>query len=88
MLPLTQARRDLAAEGLNEFYKNYDPEKDRVWICEHHERMVGFLLLMHRENNAAQPALFFDPFSNDSGISIGVSSGTTNPPAQYLTEHP
>lgn len=23
------------AEGLSEFYKNYDTSKDRVWICEH-----------------------------------------------------
>jgi peptidyl-dipeptidase Dcp len=46
------------AEGLHEFYKNYDPAKDRVWICEHHDRMVGFLLLMHRENNAAQLRYF------------------------------
>ena len=27
-------------------------------------------------------------FSNDSGISIGVSSGMRSHPAQYLTEHP
>jgi ribosomal protein S18 acetylase RimI-like enzyme len=46
------------AEGLHEFYKSYDPDKDRVWICEHHDRIVGFLLLMHRENNAAQLRYF------------------------------
>ncbi len=46
------------AQGLAEFYKNYDPEKDRVWICEHRDRMIGFLLLMHRENNAAQLRYF------------------------------
>ena len=46
------------AEGLYEFYKNYDPDKDRVWICEHQDRMVGFLLLMHRENDAAQLRYF------------------------------
>ncbi len=46
------------ALGLHEFYKNYDPKKDRVWICEHHETMIGFLLLMHKENRAAQLRYF------------------------------
>jgi ribosomal protein S18 acetylase RimI-like enzyme len=46
------------AQGLHEFYKNYDPEKDRVWICEHNNKIVGFLLLMHREQNAAQLRYF------------------------------
>jgi ribosomal protein S18 acetylase RimI-like enzyme len=46
------------AEGLLEFYRRYDPEKDRMWICEHNRSIVGFLLLMHRENNAAQLRYF------------------------------
>jgi peptidyl-dipeptidase Dcp len=46
------------ALGLHEFYANYDPDKDRVWICEHNNRMVGFLLLIHRENNSAQLRYF------------------------------
>ena len=46
------------AAGLHEFYQNYDPLKDRVWICEHDGGIIGFLLLMHRENNAAQLRYF------------------------------
>jgi ribosomal protein S18 acetylase RimI-like enzyme len=46
------------ALGLHEFYASYDPDKDRVWICEHNNRMVGFLLLIHRENNSAQLRYF------------------------------
>lgn len=46
------------ANGFYEFYQNYSPEKDRVWVCEHNEKIVGFLLLMHRENNAAQLRYF------------------------------
>lgn len=45
--------------GLHEFYTHYDPELDRVWICEVGNRMVGFLLLMHRENNTAQLRYFY-----------------------------
>ena len=47
------------AAGMIEFHKNYDPEIDRVWICEHDDKMVGFLLLMHRENNTAQLRYFY-----------------------------
>jgi peptidyl-dipeptidase Dcp len=46
------------AKGLCEFYSQYDPRKDRVWICEHKGRIVGFLLLMHREEDAAQLRYF------------------------------
>jgi GNAT superfamily N-acetyltransferase len=45
--------------GIYEFYKNYNPELDRVWICEHINRIVGFVLLMHRENNTAQLRYFY-----------------------------
>jgi peptidyl-dipeptidase Dcp len=44
--------------GLHEFYKNYDPALDRAWICEHNNKIIGFVLLMHRENNAAQLRYF------------------------------
>ena|SRR5689334_14672312 len=45
------------AAGLNEFYQQYDPARDRVWICEHGKEIVGFLLLMHR-GEAAQLRYF------------------------------
>ena len=46
------------AAGLNEFYKNYDLSRDRVWICEQNEKIIGFLLLMHREHYSAQLRYF------------------------------
>jgi len=46
------------AQGLAEFYKQYDPEKDRVWICEQGDKMVGFLALMHRGDQTAQLRYF------------------------------
>jgi peptidyl-dipeptidase Dcp len=45
------------AAGLAEFYQQYDHEKDRVWICEYKNKIVGFLLLMHR-GDAAQLRYF------------------------------
>jgi ribosomal protein S18 acetylase RimI-like enzyme len=46
------------AQGIYEFYQQYDPQKDRVWICEDGERIVGFLLLMHRGADTAQLRYF------------------------------
>jgi len=58
------------AKGLHEFYEHYDADKDRVWICEHADRIIGFLLLMHRENNSAQLRYFLiDP--EYRGIGLG-----------------
>jgi len=45
------------AAGLSEFYKNYDPHRNRIWVCEHDGQIVGFLLLMDR-GEAAQLRYF------------------------------
>lgn len=47
------------AGGMYEFYKNYNPAKDCVWIAEHNERIVGFLLLMNRGELVAQLRYFY-----------------------------
>ncbi len=47
------------AKGVSEFYENYDPDRDRVWICEHETKRVGYLFLMHRPNNTAQLRYFY-----------------------------
>jgi len=55
--------------GLHEFYKNYDPELDRAWICEQEHKIVGFMLLMHRENSTAQLRYFyFEPECRGLGL--------------------
>ncbi len=46
------------AAGLHEFYQQYDPLKDRVWIAEHNHTIIGFLLLAHRPDNTAQLRYF------------------------------
>lgn len=47
------------AAGFIEFYDRYDPSRDRVWVCEHNDRIVGFLLLMHRDDAHAQLRFFY-----------------------------
>lgn len=56
--------------GIYEFYKNYDAARDCVWICEHNDTIVGFVLLMHRENHAAQLRYFYLE-RNYRGIGLG-----------------
>jgi peptidyl-dipeptidase Dcp len=58
------------AAGLHEFYSQYNPLKDRVWICEHNDRIIGFLLLMHRDKNTAQLRYFLLE-SGYRGIGLG-----------------
>ena len=58
------------AEGICEFYHNYDPKKDRVWICEHNRKIIGSLFLQHRENRKAQLRYFY--LENEyRGIGLG-----------------
>lgn len=45
--------------GMFEFYENYNPELDRIWICEHKRKIIGSLLLMHRENGSSQLRFFY-----------------------------
>lgn len=58
------------AKGLHEFYEQYDPERDCVWVCEHKNKTVGFLLLMHRPRNAAQ-LRYFILLPEYRGIGLG-----------------
>jgi peptidyl-dipeptidase Dcp len=57
------------AMGLYEFYQQYDPQKDRVWICEHANKIIGFLLLMHRGKAAQLRYFILEP--EYRGIGLG-----------------
>jgi peptidyl-dipeptidase Dcp len=35
-------------QGLQEFAHQYDPSKDRIWICQHKKKIVGVLIGFHR----------------------------------------
>lgn len=58
------------ALGIHEFLAGYDPEKDRVWICEHDDRIIGSLVLMHRDDDAAQ-LRYFLVLPGYTGIGLG-----------------
>jgi len=57
------------AKGLAEFYENYDPERNRVWVCEYNSRVVGFLLLMDRGTAAQLRYFLIEP--EYRGIGLG-----------------
>lgn len=57
------------AEGLCEFYHHYDTKRDRVWVAEHNGKIVGFILLMHRDIKTAQLRYFIiDPAYRGIGL--------------------
>lgn len=57
------------AKGMLEFYEQYDPATNRVWVCEHQSKMIGFLLLMNR-GTAAQ-LRYFIILPEYRGIGLG-----------------
>jgi len=57
------------AKGFYEFFEQYDPAMDRVWVAEHEHKIIGFLLLMHREPGVAQLRYFIlDPAYRGIGL--------------------
>ncbi len=56
------------AAGLCEFLSRYDAVSDRVWVCEHRGRMVGFLLVMHREEGAQLRYFLIEPAYRGVGL--------------------
>jgi GNAT superfamily N-acetyltransferase len=57
------------AKGLCEFYEKYNPERSRIWACEHHDRIIGFLLLMDRGEAAQLRYFLIEP--EYRGIGLG-----------------
>lgn len=54
--------------GLQEFAEQYDPAKDAVWICEHNNQMVGFLLGFHRADALQLRYFIFQPDYRGLGL--------------------
>ena len=57
------------AQGLQEFYKQYDPKTNRVWVCEHAGKIIGFMLLMNRGKAAQLRYFILEP--EYRGIGLG-----------------
>ena len=71
------------AKGLCEFYEKYDPTRNRVWVCEHNNRMMGFLLLMDRGESAQLRYFLIEPEYRG----IGLGSRLMRLYMDFLREH-
>lgn len=56
------------AAGLHEFYSRYKPALDRVWVCEHSGKTVGFLLMMNRGTAAQLRYFIIEPAYRGIGL--------------------
>ena len=55
-------------EGLTELAAGYNPEKDRVWVCEHDDRMVGFLSGVYKDEGLQLRYFLIAPESRGMGL--------------------
>lgn len=56
-------------KGLGEFAQQFDPIKDKLWICEHEDRFVGCLVAQHRADAIQLRYFIFLP--GYRGIGLG-----------------
>jgi GNAT superfamily N-acetyltransferase len=70
------------AKGLCEFCERYDPERNRIWACEHNEQMIGFLLLMDRGHAAQLRYFLIEPEYRG----VGLGSKLMNLYMEFLRE--
>jgi peptidyl-dipeptidase Dcp len=56
------------ARGLCDFLEKYDSKRNRVWVCEHNDRIIGFLLLMDRGDSAQLRYFLIEPAFRGVGL--------------------
>lgn len=56
------------AKGLHEFYTAYNPLRNRIWIVEENNKIVGSLLLMDRGEEAQLRYFLIDPEYRGQGL--------------------
>ena len=71
------------ALGLIEFFKNYDTNKERIWVCEHNNKIIGCLLLMHQDEAAQLRYFILDPEYRG----IGLGKKLMNLYMDFLKDH-
>ncbi|HZY82323.1 MAG TPA: GNAT family N-acetyltransferase [Cyclobacteriaceae bacterium] len=56
------------AAGLHEFYEKLHSSRSRAWVCEHQGKMVGFLALMDRGDQAQLRYFIIEPAYRGIGL--------------------
>ena len=58
------------AQSLAEFIELYNPERNRLWVCEDDDRMIGTLVLIDRGKAAQLRYFLFEP--EYRGVGLGT----------------
>ena len=56
------------AAGLHEFYREFDPTKDRIWIAEHEGKIIGSVLVKSRGESAQLRYFYIEPEYRGVGL--------------------
>lgn len=56
------------AESLLEFYTQFNPTTNRVWVCEHNGKIIGFMSLMNRGTAAQLRYFIIEPAYRGFGL--------------------
>lgn len=56
------------AESFLEFHRQYNPANNRVWVCRHDGRIIGFLALMNRGEAAQLRYFIIEPAYRGIGL--------------------
>jgi len=56
------------AQSLAEFVQLYNPERNRIWVCEHNDQMIGTLVLLDRGDAAQLRYFLFEPEYRGMGL--------------------
>jgi N-acetylglutamate synthase-like GNAT family acetyltransferase len=56
------------AAGLHELYESMDSSRSRAWVCEQNGKIVGFLALMDRGDQAQLRYFILDPVVRGAGL--------------------
>jgi GNAT superfamily N-acetyltransferase len=56
------------AAGLHEFAEQYNPARDRVWLCEHNNTFAGSIFLMNRGEAAQLRYFLLEPAYRGIGL--------------------
>lgn len=56
------------ADGLSEFFHQYDPKTNRAWVCEYGGKIIGFMILMNRGTAAQLRYFILEPEFRGLGL--------------------
>lgn len=68
-----QSFESYVAQGLNEFVASFDPGKNRLWLAENDDRIIGSIAIVGHTHAEAQLRWFLvDPDYRGGGIGSGL----------------